>query len=187
MKKCEHARIQKIFHGVENYDLIQKIRDNFGFELTVANDYYLCNMKSDFAWLRKETKDFSIGIIIRTMPYKKTSIFEQATILSTLDSTMKLIPGPLDSTYMSTERRVDAKTKRVEFNSNYCVETRGLWRLQGKYCLGGPYVNYTLLAPDGENIIMLTGYVQAPGKDKRDHLMVAESICYTLKFNDTIK
>ena len=108
--------------------------------------------------------------------------FEQATILDNLDSSMKNIPGPVDSSYMSTERRVESATMRVEFNDLYCVETRGLWRLQGKGFLGGPFVNYTILAPDGENIIMLTGYVMAPGKDKRDYMMQAESICYTLYF-----
>lgn len=182
IKKCEHIRIKRAFTGIENYELMQKLRNNFGFEITVSNEYYLCQMAPDFAWLRKETPDISIGFIIRTLPYKKTSDFEQATILNNLDSSMKNIPGPVDSSYMSTERRVESATQRVEFNDLYCVETRGLWRLQGKGFLGGPFVNYTILAPDGENIIMLTGYVMAPGKDKRDYMMQAESICYTLYF-----
>ena len=182
--KCEHARIKRIFRGIENHNLMQKMRENFGFEITVSNEYYLCNMNKNFAWLRKETKDFSIGFIIHTKPYTKTGDFDHATILDQLDSTMKSIPGPVDSSYMGTERRVDAESQRVDFNGSYCVETRGLWRLIGKGFLGGPYVNYTILTPDGENIVMITGYVQAPGKNKRDYLMQAESICYTLRFTD---
>jgi len=183
VRKCEHPRILRAYKAIENYSLMQKLNEKFGFEVTVSNEYYLCNMTSDFAWLRKETKDFSIGIIIKTKPYSKTSDFDESVILDQLDSTMKVIPGPVDSSWMSTERRVDAETQRVDFNSSsYCMETRGLWRLQGKYHLGGPYVNYTLLAPDGEKIVMITGYVQAPGKNKRDYLMQAESICFTLRF-----
>ncbi|MBR4804812.1 MAG: DUF4837 family protein [Bacteroidales bacterium] len=181
---CEHARIYRAYRGVENASLMQKLRDNFGFDITVSNEYYLCNMKSDFAWLRKESRDFSIGVIIRTKPYTKTADFDHAVIMDQLDSTMKLIPGPVDSSYMCTERLVDALSNRVEFNDSYCVETRGLWRVTGKGFLSGPFVNYTLLAPDGENIVMITGYVQAPGKNKRDYLMQAESICYTLHFID---
>ena len=180
--KCEHARIFRAYRGVENYKLMQKIRDTFGFDITVSNEYYLCDIDTDFAWLRKETKDFSIGIIIRTMPYTKTTDFDHDVILDRLDNTMQRIPGPVDSSYMATERRIEAQTQRVEFNDRYCVETRGLWHLQGKAFLGGPYVNYTLLSPDGETIVMITGYVMAPGKNKRDYLMQAESICYTIKF-----
>lgn len=187
VKNCEHARVKRVFRGIENYDLIQKLRDNFGFDLTLSNEYYLCNMTADFAWLRKEAKDFSVGFIIRTMPYTKTADFDQPVILDQLDSTMKRIPGPVDSSYMATDRRLEARTQRVEFNSSYCVETRGIWHVEGNYFLSGPYVNYTLLTPDGENIVMLTGYVQAPGKNKRDHLMLAESICYSIDFNEKKK
>ena len=182
VRKCEHPRILRAYKSIENYELMQKLRNNFGFEITVSNEYYLCKMNPGFAWLRKETQDMSIGFIISTLPYKKSTDFEQATILDNLDSSMKNIPGPVDSSYMSTERRVESITQRVEFNDLYCVETRGLWRLRGKGFLGGPFVNYTILAPDGENLIMLTGYVMAPGKNKRDYLMQAESICYTLYF-----
>ena len=182
IKKCEHERIRRAFSGIENYNLMQKLRKNFGFEITLSNEYYLCDMTKDFAWLRKETADINIGFLIRTMPYTRSSDFEQNVILDRLDSTMKRVPGPVDSSYMSTERRVESSTQRVEFNDRYCVETRGLWRLQGKAFLGGPFVNYTILAPNGENLIMLTGYVMAPGKNKRDYLMQAESICYTLYF-----
>jgi len=187
VRKCEHPRILRAYKAIENYGLMQKLSDKFGFDITVSNEYYLCKMTSDFAWLRKETKDFSIGIIIKTKPYSKTSDFEQSVILDQLDSTMKHIPGPVDSSWMGTERRIEAQTQKVDFNDHYCVETRGLWHLLGKGYLGGPYVNYTLLAPDGENIVMLTGYVMAPGKNKRDYLMQAESICYTIKFVDKNK
>ena len=183
--KCEHARIFRAYKGVENHELMQKLRNNFSFEITVSNEYYICNMTSDFAWLRKQTNDFSIGVIIHTKPYKRTSDFDQAVILDQLDSTMKAIPGPVDGSYMGTDRRVDAETRRVEFNDRYCMETRGLWHVLGKKAfLSGPYVNYTILTPDGEDIIMLTGYVMAPGKNKRDYLMQAESICYTIRFTE---
>lgn len=187
IKECEHARILRAYRGVENYSLMQKLRDTFGFEITISNEYYLCDIDSDFAWLRKETNDFSIGVIIRSLPYVKSADFEQKAILSNMDSTMKRIPGFVDSSYMATDRRMDAETKRVDFNDMYCVETRGIWHLEGKGYLSGPYVNYTLLSPDGETIVMITGYAQAPGKNKRDYLMQAESICYTLKYIDKKK
>ena len=187
VRKCEHPRIVRAYKGIENYGLMEKISDKYGFDITLSNEYYLCKMAPDYTWLRKETKDFSIGIIINTKPYTKTADFEQPAILDQLDSTMKHIPGPVDSSWMGTERRVEAQTQKVDFNDRYCVETRGLWRVFGKGFLGGPYVNYTLLAPDGETIVMITGYGMAPGKNKREYLMQAESICYTLKFVDTTK
>lgn len=185
IKNAEHARIKRAFSGIENYKVMEKLRKNFGFELTLSNEYQLSKLFPDFAWVRKEAGDFSIGILISTEPYKSRIQFEENVILNRMDTVMKRnVPGPAEGSYMGTERRIDAVSQNVEFHGNYCVETRGLWRLFGDF-MGGPYVNYTFVAPDGKNLIMLTGYVYSPKQPKRDFLMQAESICYSIDFIDT--
>lgn len=185
IRNAEHARIKRAFRGIENYKVMGKLRDNFGFELTLSNEYQLSKMSPDFAWVRKEAGDFSIGILISTEPYKSLDQFAESVILNRLDTIMKRnVPGSVEGSYMGTERRIEAVSQNVDFNGNFCIETRGLWRLFGDF-MGGPYVNYTFVAPDNRDVIMLTGYVYSPKQPKRDFLMQAESICYSIDFIDT--
>ena len=102
------------------------------------------------------------------------------------------VPGSADSSYAGIERRRDAHgdylapilLRKVDFDSLYCIETRGCWRTFGDF-MGGPFVSYTILSPNQKKVIMLTGYVYCPRNKpwtKRDLLMQVESICWSLKF-----
>ncbi len=180
--KNEHIRVNKAFDGIENLDITKQLKDNFGFWVTVSNEFILSTLTPDFAWIRKEAKDFSIGVLVYTQPYSDTNVFQERHILDNLDSVMKqYIPGPADGSYMAIERKVEPVSKRILFDDRYCIETRGLWRLVNDF-MGGPFVNYTFTSPDNKQLIMLTGYVYSPRKPKRDFLMQAESICYSIQF-----
>ena len=86
------------------------------------------------------------------------------------------VPGPAEGSYMATERRVALEGRVVDLDgAKYCVETRGLWRLFGDF-MGGPFVSYSILSPDGKQVVELTGYVYCPRFNKRDYLMQVDSI-----------
>jgi hypothetical protein len=180
--KYEHLRVNTTMKKLENLDVTRELKKNFGFWITVSNEFELSVLKDNFAWVRKEAKDYSIGILIYTQPYRDSIVFREKYILNQIDSTMKqYIPGPLDGTYMAIERRVEPVFNKVLLDGRYAIETRGLWRLIGDF-MGGPFVNYTFTSPDNRQLIMLTGYVYSPRKPKRDFLMQAESICQSIKF-----
>lgn len=194
--KAEHRRIIKAFRGMQNYELNQKIRDKFGFGLMFASEFSLAKTDDDFAWVRKEAKDFGLGVLVDVMPYKSQADFDEQNLLDRLDSTMKReVPSNARDSYMGIERRRDEAGnylapilyKTVEFdNSQYAVELRGSWRSFGDF-MGGPFVSYAVLSPDGRKIIILTGYVYCPRNKpwtKRDLLMQAESICWSLDFKE---
>ena len=83
---------------------------------------------------------------------------------------------------MGTERRAEILTKVVDIESaKYAVESRGLWRLFGDF-MGGPFVSYTLLSPDGTQLVDITGFVYCPRFDKRDYLMQVDGICRSIKW-----
>ena len=94
------------------------------------------------------------------------------------------VPSPSEDGYMGTERRVAFETQKVDYRgTSYCIETHGLWRLmETTDRMGGPFVSYSMLSPDGKDIIDLIGYVYAPRFNKRDYLMQVEGICNTLKW-----
>lgn len=191
---AEHRRMFKIFKGMQAYELNQKITDKFGFSLMFPNEYHIAKMDDDFAWVRKEAKDFGIGVLIDVFPYESRDAFDEQHILDRLDTIMKRqVPASAPDSYMGLERRRDEqgnylmeiKSKKVDLDSiSYCIETRGCWRAFGDF-MAGPFVTYTMLDPTEKKVVMLTGYVFCPRNKpttKRDLLMQVESICRTVKF-----
>lgn len=192
MYKAEHRRVIKAFKGMQNYGLTEEIEKQFGFKLMFSNEFSMAKSKTDFAWIRKEAKDFGIGVLVDVFPYESKSAFDELQILDRLDTIMKRhVPASLDNSYMGIERRRDGEgyylapieSRKVDFDSTeYCIETRGCWRTFGDI-MGGPFVTYTMLSPDKNKVVMLTGYVYCPRNKpwtKRDLLMQVESICWSM-------
>ena len=184
--KDEHQRIINAFHNLRNVELMQRIEKKFGFEMTFGEDFRWAQTATedpDFAWIHKETKDFSLGVLIHAMPYRDENQFDGDRILDRLDTMMRrYVPAPAEGSYMGTERRFELEQNKYEYQgSSYCIETRGLWRTFGDF-MGGPFVTYTVLSPDGRQIVEVTGYVYCPRFDKRDYLMQVEGICNSIRW-----
>ncbi|MBQ8704612.1 MAG: DUF4837 family protein [Bacteroidales bacterium] len=186
--KDEHQRIINAFHNVRNVELMKRVKEKFGFGMTFSEDFRWAQTAEEdpeFAWIHKETKDFSLGVLVHTMPYRDENQFVPEKILNRLDTMMRhYVPGPAEGSYMGTERRFDIEHNKVDYEgSSYCIETRGLWRTFGDF-MGGPFVTYTLLSPDGRQIVEVTGYVYCPRFDKRDYLMQVEGICNSIRWDE---
>ena len=182
---AEHKRMQKAFYNVRNVDLMNRVKEKFGFELTFSEDFMWASEDDGFAWIRKETKDISLGVLINTSPYRSQDQFLPEKIYNRLDTIMRRhVPSPGEDGYMGTERRVEMESMQVEYEgSQYCIQTHGLWRLVATTDrMGGPFVCYSLLSPDGKQVVDLIGFVYAPRFNKRDYLMQVEGICASLKW-----
>ena len=182
---AEHLRIERAFHNVRNVQLMQRVREKFGFGMTFSEDFSWATEDDGFAWIRKETKDISLGVLINVTPYKNQEQLSYERIHNRIDTIMRRhVPSPSEDGYMGTERRVAFETEKVDYKgTSYCIQTHGLWRLmETTDRMGGPFVSYSMLSPDGKDIIDLIGYVYAPRFNKRDYLMQVEGICNTLKW-----
>ena len=182
---AEHKRMQKAFYNVRNVDLMNRVKEKFGFELTFSEDFMWASEDDGFAWIRKETKDISLGVLINTSPYRSQGQFLPEKIYNRLDTIMRRhVPSPGEDGYMGTERRVEMESMQVDYEgSQYCIQTHGLWRLVATTDrMGGPFVCYSLLSPDGKQVVDLIGFVYAPRFNKRDYLMQVEGICASLKW-----
>lgn len=181
--KAEYQRMEKAFVKDRNIELMQRVKAKYGFSIVVPQEFSWAKEDGDFLWLRKETKDFGLGVLVNVSPYRSESQFEAEKIANRLDTLMKReVPGPAEGSYMATERRVELESRQVAFGaSKYGIETRGLWRLMGDF-MGGPFVAYSLLSPDGATVVDLVGYVFCPRFDKRNYLMQVDGICRSIKW-----
>lgn len=187
---AEHQRMQKAFYNVRNVDLMNRVREKFGFELTFSEDFMWASEDDGFAWIRKETKDISLGVLVNVTAYRNQDQLTPAKIYNRLDTIMRRhVPSPSEDGFMGTERRVDMESMKVDYEgSSYCIQTHGLWCLKETTDrMGGPFVCYSMLSPDGKDIVDVIGFVYAPRFEKRDYLMQVEGICATLKWIESEK
>jgi len=190
MRDGEHRRVIKAFLSTKGVKAMHTIEDKYGFKLSLSEEFEVAVQEDDFAWIRKETKDFGIGVFIHTLPYTKKSQFDTEEILNSLDTMMRHhVPGPAEGSYMGLERtNWDFTRREVTLAGQYAVEIRGMWRTFGDF-MGGPLVSYTLMRPDTKELLILTAYAYAPRTTrsmpfpKRDLLLQVESICWSLKFD----
>ena len=196
MYEAEHKRVWKAYETESGFELEEKVKSTLGIGLKLSQNYGIAKLEKDFGWVRIEAKDFGMGIIIKKFDYRDKGQLEGERLLDTIDAVMRNVPGPSEGSYMGVERRRDEtsgeylmeiRSQTVPFpTGTYCVETRGCWRLYGNF-MGGPFVSYAVLSPDNKQIVVLTGYVYCPRNKpytKRDLLMQAESVCYSVKFPD---
>lgn len=180
----EYERMERAFYKDRNVELMKQVKQKYGFQLTLPKEFSLDKEDGDFMWLRKETKDFGLGVLVNVMAYTDQQQLDPVKILDRMDTLMKRqVPGPAEGSYMGSERRFELSHRRVEMaGAQYVIETRGLWRLFGDF-MGGPFVCYSIVSPDGKEVVDLLGYVYCPRFDKRDYLMQVDGICRSIKWD----
>lgn len=155
------------------------LQDEFNLKMVISSDFYQAKKKPGFLWLRKETKEMSLGLLIYTYPYENTNQMNVPEILKKRNEiTREHIPGPADGSYMIVaDEVIPPVSRKVKFNGNFAVETRGLWETHGDF-MGGPFINYAVVDTVHQRIVALDGYVYYPNKSKRNFIRQLESIIW---------
>ncbi len=184
----ERARFRELNSLTQNYAVEKILAEEFGVKMVISKDFYQAKKMSDFVWLRSEATTMSLGLMIYTYPYKDTAQMNPAAILATRDRYTKLyVPGPIEGSYMTTEREFYTPVSRkILFKNLFAIETRGLWKTFGDF-MGGPFVNYTIVDAPHQRIIVFDGYVYYPNKSKRNYVRQIESIIWAAELGEPAK
>ena len=187
-EKAERNRLIKGYSGkLLNKNIKSILEKNHKYTLNVPKGYKLDVDSSNFVWISRETPWSSQGLLIWDYPYRDTSELHLENLLNKRDEiTGKHIPGPADSSYMTTERLIDPEYKEFLLNNVYTAEIRGLWKVAGAkgVFMGGPYINLSTVDQKRNRIITVDGYVYGGKKKKRDLLRQVLAVMYTLKFDE---
>ncbi len=185
----ERQRILKVFKSSLDDKVMKNIKNHFSFTLDVPSGFYVAKATPNFMWIRHEASQSSQGILIISIPYKDTTQFLRDKILERIQRfQMHNIPGPSTGSYMSLDRKfvLPMDTRITNFPTHFAVEIRGLWRVEHDF-MGGPFISYTFLNKNTNQIVTLFGYVYYPNHRKRDLLLQIESILYSVKFGNSGK
>ena len=181
--KVERDRIMSILRPSNDVKITQKIKEKWGFDITIPSGFFIGKDEPDFMWLRKELDKNSFGIFIYATPYKDTLQLELNSLVTVRDRmTQRYVPGPTDGSFMTTDKEFVPPIVNYisNFPTGFAAEMRGMWCLVGDY-MAGPFVSYSF--PDNKtgNLITIEGYVYYPNHDKRDDLLQLQSILYSIR------
>lgn len=181
--QSERERLMNIYRPTADYKVINEVEKTFGFKLLIPEGFYVAKNEGNFMWIRKELADYGQGLILYSRPYRDTADLNNSKLISVRDSLLyRHIPGPVEGSFMSTEKEFVLPQSKVvlNFSTSYTIETRGLWNVVGDF-MAGPFLAYTIVDESHGRLITVEGYVYAPGKDKRDFLRQLEAILYTFE------
>jgi len=178
----ERIRMSKIYKNEENKEITQFLKNALGFTLTFPKGYTISAKGKDFYWIRRETQETGMGILIYTYPYTDTISFNKTYIEDLRDTlTKKHIPGEAKNSYMKISKELILPiAKSVYFKENYATELRGLWNVKGDF-MGGAFLSYTFLDKESNKIITLDGYIYSPKFDQKNYIIQLDALMHTFK------
>jgi hypothetical protein len=86
---AERQRILSVFRPSSKNKVLKSVRDNFKFNITIPQGFYVAKTEKDFMWIRKEVTEYSQGIIIFAEPYLDKKQFSKESIVARTNRYLK--------------------------------------------------------------------------------------------------
>lgn len=184
LNQSSFARMINQYKRSSNVEAKRYVKETFGIDIEIPISYKSATKKEKFYWISRETQKISQGIMIWEYPYKDSTDLTLENLMLVRDSiTLNHVPGPIDGSYMTTERRMPFYYRELTVNKTTVYSVRGLWDTKGhrEALMGGPFVSHTIYDKKNNRIITADAYVYAGKQDKRDFLKEAEAVLYSIK------
>jgi len=170
--KAEKERLSTYFSKTFNQELVNKVKKDWNFSITVPRDFKFRKESKDFLWMSQETPTSSLGILVYQFDYVGEGTFSKEYLLNKRDEIlMNEVPGEHKGSYMTTEHQfpINYQIAKTKQDSNIVV-LRGLWKVQGDM-MGGPYISMSHLNKKTNKVIVTEGYSYNPKKPKKRNMV----------------
>lgn len=172
-KEERRSRIEKLNRAYSE-KISEAVSRNFGFRISVPEDFFIAKEDRNFIWLRRETSNTSSSILIYSLP-----AMVELNMVAIRDSVTKIhIPGPSDGSYMIVNRDIETVISTDSLLNHSATITRGIWKVENDF-MGGPFVNFCIPDPDRSRIICIDVFVYAPKFEKREYINRLLAIAYS--------
>lgn len=161
-------------------DVMQAVREDFGFDMTIPSSYTIRSRQADFMWISFELRLASLGMAIYKYPYSGNDDLSPDSLLSKRNRFVSLIPGPVDGSYMTTAD-LQPDVSYIRIDGRLWAYMSGLWDIHGDF-LGGPFRSYTTFDEASRMMVCVDFYVMAPNERKRNYVKQLEAMINTVKF-----
>ena len=180
----ERMRVTTYFEGV-NRRLGDTIRQLTGANLDIPGGYVRVPLNSDeVVWLRKEVQGASLNIMVTKAPYQNQGQLSKEGLKEIRNRIGKeYVSSTTDNTWMTiNDTDLPLFTETTELNGAYAIEGRGIWEIENDF-LAGPFVSYLLNDTVDNELVLVDGFVYAPGRKKRDLMEEVVQVIRTASIN----
>ena len=87
----------------------------------------------------------------------------------------RYIPGPVDGSYMTTEKAYTPFFADTKISNLTSFETKSIWQVKDAF-MSGPFINYWIEDKVNNRYLIVEGFVFAPSLGKRDYIFELEAI-----------
>jgi len=158
----------------------KSIREKFGISIHYPPGLTRVTEDKDFYWATNDAARGRQDIVIYQFPYVTEKVFEKDSLIAIRDRVLgEHIKGSFDAK-MTTSKQYDPIYRKMEVDSIFRAEIRGLWEMTTDM-MGGPFVAQAFVNPYTNKVIVVDVFVYAPEGDKRNLLRTLEASFYTIK------
>lgn len=170
------------FAARDNVPLSGEVFDVTGAHFRIPGEFVQALKTDRIVWLRKDAPDMILSLVFQRVPYTDASQFGKEGLIAMQDRMTSLVTGDQDSSRMVVDdRNLPVFLSTLTLDGQYAVEARGIWSMLHEF-MGGPFISYAIQTPDKSSVILATGFLYGPGKDKREWMQQLEVILKTLDF-----
>ncbi|MBQ7811858.1 MAG: DUF4837 family protein [Bacteroidales bacterium] len=188
LEQAERDRIISNSKKYEERGLAPVVTQLAGGSPHFPSGYKLKKRTNDFIWITYDTQYVQQSILAYKYPVVEgENMMDLDNILANTNEMLKNnVPGMFENTYMTTSEFARPSIKYMKYKGLDFAEIRGFWEVYNDY-MGGPFVSHVFYSQDGQDMIVLQGFVYAPKYDKRQYLRQVESIIYSFEWAEPEK
>jgi len=172
--------VQKKLFTKREKGLERQLMENHGVKISLPLGWERAKDLKNFVWFRKLGEQTEQSVFIYYEPYRDRNMFNDIGAFRDRITKTNLRDSEKPSKYIARQEIVNVFTERVNFNGNFAVEARSLWRISDNSG-GGPFVSYTIVDEPNGMIYYIEGYVYSPGTQKKSFMRELEAILATFQ------
>lgn len=180
----ERLMVTTYFEG-NNRRLADTINNLVGATLDVPGGYERVPLETEeVVWLRNEVQGASLNIMLTSVPYEQQEQLSREGLKEIRNRVgREYVSSTTDDTYMRVnDEDLPLFIEPTTLNGNYALEARGIWEIENDY-LAGPFVSYLLNDSIQNQLVLVDGFVYAPGRRKRDLMQEVVQVLRTTRLD----
>jgi hypothetical protein len=172
--------IEQIYIPGQNLEATRVIYETFDVILKIPREYTIAHQDSVAIWMRKETDKISSNIFVYSLPLADSTLPDPEHHKYFRNKlTKKYFATHIEDSYMQIDDRVlPIYYQEMSFDNKPALQGRGLWGMVNDF-MGGSFVTYMIKDEANNRVIMLDGFIHAPGQKKRPEMRKLDMIFST--------
>ncbi|MBI5915749.1 MAG: DUF4837 family protein [Bacteroidetes bacterium] len=172
------------YQGGENVKLEAEVLAKFGVKMEIPKGYKLAKYdgSTNTLWLRNDDREIIANLLLRKLPYTDKKQLTKVGIKKIRDEVAKIVTTQQPNSYMHiNDVDLPLFVENITLNETYTVQARGVWDMVNDF-KGGPFISNLMLNPKTNELVLVDGFIFAPGKDKRNYMQEMEMVLSSAQF-----